>query len=118
MKTQTLDEIHERCAVMRASIRHDIELQTVYGSEEGWLTLSVVYLLDEPRCFSWEPGEYELLALFLRVGNDYYSLPLEMLTAEQVKRITDEISGETDEDALRREVDQRREAYFERKRTA
>jgi len=118
VRKQTLEEIHERCAVMRANIRHDIELETKLDGKEGCPTLAAVYRLDEHRCFSWEPGEYELVALFQRDGEDYYSLPLEFLTDEQKQHIIDQISGETDEDVLRREVDQRREAYFERKRTA
>jgi hypothetical protein len=117
VRKQTFAEISERCAAVNASL-WDIEMMITFAGVEAWRDLVLVYRLDQPHCFSWEPGVHEPLALFLRVGNDYYSLPVEFIPDDQLAKVFDEICGESEEHILQRERHLRRLEYNDRKRSA
>ena len=97
---------------------YDIEPLLTINGEDEYLDMVVVYRLNEPSCFSWEPGELELIGLWLRVDDRYYPLPPAMLGESQWSRIQAEICGETDDDILEREQRQSRDAYMDRRRSA
>jgi hypothetical protein len=116
VRKQTFAEISERCAAVNASL-WDFEMMTTVNGVEAWQDMLLVYRLEQPSCFSWEPGAYELVALFERDGNDYYSLRPH-LPDEQLEKLFDEICGESEQYILQRERHLRRLEHNERKRSA
>jgi hypothetical protein len=117
VRKQTFAEISERCAAVNASL-WDFEMMTTVNGVEAWQDMLLVYRVEQPSCFSWEPGSHELLALFLRDHDDYYSIPVQWLPDEQLEKLFDEICGENEEYILQRERHLRRLEHNERKRSA
>jgi hypothetical protein len=117
VRKQTFAEISERCAAVNADL-WETELLIKFAGEEEWRDLLLVYRLNEHSCFSWEPGIHELLALFWRKGDDYYSLPVEFLSESQQQKEFDAICGVTEEHILQRERHRRRMEHYDRKRSA